>query len=66
MSGGKILNRLVSAEDPQSAVRALGNGKLRRAVYQAGTVKEPDEKGTLVLGICLLEAAERFCGRRVK
>jgi len=66
VSGGKVLNRLLSAEDPQAAVRDLGNGKLRKAVYQAGTVLEPDEKGKLVFGLCLIEAATRFCGGRVK
>jgi hypothetical protein len=64
MSGGKLFNRLLQAEDPARVVSGLGNGKLRKATWQALSIKGEDEKTRMLQGICMLIAAERFCGKR--
>jgi hypothetical protein len=64
VKGGKLFNRLASTDLPHLAVRGLTNGKLRKALYQAGTANSDDEKARTVRGLCMIEAARRFCGRR--
>lgn len=64
MKGGKILNKLAASETPEKDISSLGNGKLRKATWQALSRDDStDEKENRVKVLCIIEAAARFCGK---
>lgn len=66
-SGAKIANKLAKSKDAPAFVRALTNRELRAAIeWMIMEHAEASVKLADAFGLCLVEAARRFCGKTKK